>query len=309
MILVVAPEDDLHACVVRERLVARGVDCMIWDSARFPWRDRVSWTPGDDAAVRLGETEIALSDVTRIWWRRSRPPTINPVVEDAQVRRFCAGEARELVRGIMLAGVPVTNDPAAEQRAGSKILQLTIAARVGLPVPPTVVSNDHDRLRAFLVAHPRSVIKTLRCDYVTSIPTRVMREQDLSDPTAVSLAPVIVQALVDCEADVRVCIFGEQIFAAAMRRPDRNENVDWRLTASGWEPLELPTVVSQRLRKALDELGLETGSFDLRLTSDGTFVFLEVNPSGQFLFLEVDAGLPVSEAMAAHLDRWQADTS
>jgi glutathione synthase/RimK-type ligase-like ATP-grasp enzyme len=126
-----------------------------------------------------------------------------------------------------LAGVPATNDPSAEQRAESKILQLTVAARVGLPVPPTVVSNDCDRLRAFLAAHPRSVIKTLRCDYVTSIPTRIIDERDLSDPTAVSLAPMIVQALVDCEADVRVCVVGDQVFAAAMRRPDRNENPDW----------------------------------------------------------------------------------
>src|SRR5215211_468101 len=302
MILVVAPEDDLHACVVRDRLVARGAECTIWDSARFPWRDRLSWSPGDGAAVRLGQTEIALSDVSRIWWRRSRQPAVNPVVEDAQVRRFCAGEARELFRGVVLAGLPVTNDPSAEQRADSKVLQLAVAARVGLPVPPTVVSNDCDRLRAFLEEHPRSVIKTLRCDYVTSIPTRIVGQEDLSDPTAVSLAPMIVQELVTCEADVRVCIVGERVFAAAMRRPDRNENVDWRLSASGWEQLTLPDTVSRRLRQVLDTLGLETGSFDFRLTSDRRYVFLELNPSGQFLFLEVDADLPVSEAMAAHLD-------
>jgi hypothetical protein len=306
MILVVAPEDDLHACVVRERLIARGAECMVWDSARFPWRDRLSWAPGDGAAGRLGDTDVTLSDVTRIWWRRSRPATVDPLVEDAHVRRFCIGEARELVRGVAQAGAPVTNDPSAEQRAESKILQLAIAARIGLPVPPTVVSNDADRLRAFVQSHPRSVIKTLRCDYVTSIPTRVVGSGDLCDPRAVALAPVIVQGLVECEADVRVCMVGNQTFAAALRRPDRNENVDWRLTATGWEPLTLPEAVSRQLRHMLDELGLETGSFDLRLTGGGTYVFLEINPSGQFLFLEIDAGLPISEAMAAHLDAFPA---
>jgi glutathione synthase/RimK-type ligase-like ATP-grasp enzyme len=50
-------------------------------------------------------------------------------------------------------------------------------------------------------------------------------------------------------------------------------------------------------------LGLEYGAIDLRLTPDGDYVFFEVNPGGQFLFVEHACGLPISAALAAHLAR------
>jgi hypothetical protein len=39
----------------------------------------------------------------------------------------------------------------------------------------------------------------------------------------------------------------------------------------------------------------------LRLTDDGRYVFLEVNPAGQFLYVENATGQPISAALAAHL--------
>jgi glutathione synthase/RimK-type ligase-like ATP-grasp enzyme len=48
-------------------------------------------------------------------------------------------------------------------------------------------------------------------------------------------------------------------------------------------------------------LGLEYGAIDLRLTPDGEYVFFEVNPAGQFLFVEHACGLPISAALAARL--------
>ena len=40
------------------------------------------------------------------------------------------------------------------------------------------------------------------------------------------------------------------------------------------------------------------GAFDIIVTPDGEYVFLENNPFGQYLWLEVETGLPLSEEMA-----------
>jgi len=48
-------------------------------------------------------------------------------------------------------------------------------------------------------------------------------------------------------------------------------------------------------------LGLEYGAIDMRVTPDGEYVFLKVNPAGQFLYVENSAGLPIADAMADHL--------
>ena len=53
-------------------------------------------------------------------------------------------------------------------------------------------------------------------------------------------------------------------------------------------------------------LGLIYGAIDLRQTPAGDYVFLEVNPAGQWLFVEQRTGQPISEAISASLCRLAA---
>ncbi len=48
----------------------------------------------------------------------------------------------------------------------------------------------------------------------------------------------------------------------------------------------------------MDKLGLVFGTIDLKLADSGERVFLEVNPQGQFLYIEIQTGLPISNALA-----------
>ena len=57
----------------------------------------------------------------------------------------------------------------------------------------------------------------------------------------------------------------------------------------------------RRVRAVLDTLGLEMGVIDLKLTPDGTLVWLEVNPQGQFLFLDALTHLGLTDRFAAYL--------
>jgi glutathione synthase/RimK-type ligase-like ATP-grasp enzyme len=195
-------------------------------------------------------------------------------------------------------GAPVINDPDAERHASLKLAQLRVAKRTGLSVPRTIVSNDRAEILNFLRVCKDAICKTIVCDYPHSIPTRPCSPSDFASERDVSLSPIIVQERVIATLDIRVTVVDLQVFAGELDRPDINENVDWRMTATGWRPHVLPSEVTERLLLLLDSLGLVTASIDMRLTPDGRYFFLEVNPSGQFLFLEVDAGLPVSGAFA-----------
>jgi glutathione synthase/RimK-type ligase-like ATP-grasp enzyme len=48
----------------------------------------------------------------------------------------------------------------------------------------------------------------------------------------------------------------------------------------------------------MEHFGLNYGALDLILTPDGRHVFLEVNPVGEFFWLERCPGLPISKAIA-----------
>jgi glutathione synthase/RimK-type ligase-like ATP-grasp enzyme len=67
------------------------------------------------------------------------------------------------------------------------------------------------------------------------------------------------------------------------------------------EAVTLPPEVEERLRVLMRRMGLVYGAVDMRLKPDGTHVFLEINPAGQFLYVEVASGLPITAAMAAAL--------
>jgi len=62
-----------------------------------------------------------------------------------------------------------------------------------------------------------------------------------------------------------------------------------------------PQEVESLLLRLMDELNVQYGTIDMKLREDGEYVFLELNPQGQFLYSEIKTGLPITRAMAAFL--------
>ena len=48
----------------------------------------------------------------------------------------------------------------------------------------------------------------------------------------------------------------------------------------------------------MTSLRLAYGAIDLRRTPEGDYVFLEINPAGQWIFVEEKTGQPMTDAMA-----------
>jgi glutathione synthase/RimK-type ligase-like ATP-grasp enzyme len=62
--------------------------------------------------------------------------------------------------------------------------------------------------------------------------------------------------------------------------------------------VELPKAIQRKLLCFMKRAGLQYGAIDLIETPGGDFVFLEVNPSGQWEWIVVLAGLPIPQAVA-----------
>jgi len=56
-----------------------------------------------------------------------------------------------------------------------------------------------------------------------------------------------------------------------------------------------------QLRAVTHALGLRMGVFDLKVRPDGHPIFLEVNPQGQFLFVEGMSDMPLTQAFCRFL--------
>jgi glutathione synthase/RimK-type ligase-like ATP-grasp enzyme len=65
-----------------------------------------------------------------------------------------------------------------------------------------------------------------------------------------------------------------------------------------WQPYELPREVEEKVLRLMDYFVLNYGAIDFIVTPDGRHVFLEVNPVGEFFWLERCPGLPIADAIA-----------
>jgi glutathione synthase/RimK-type ligase-like ATP-grasp enzyme len=80
--------------------------------------------------------------------------------------------------------------------------------------------------------------------------------------------------------------------------------IDWRLEVyNDVRPHALPPAATEAVVKIVASLGLRYAAVDLKLAGSGRYYFLEANPWGQFLFVEVLTGLPISGALAGALAR------
>jgi len=187
--------------------------------------------------------------------------------------------------------------------AHHKPWQLAVAQKVGLEIPPTLMTNDPEAAREFSRRHDGDIIyKQFLALPDTWRETRRLRREEAKLVDAVRLTPVIFQRHIEAVADLRITAIGNDFYAASTDLRQVEYPLDVRLNLDArYEPHQLPAAIEDKLRALMNTLGLEYGAIDLRLTPDGRYVFLEINPAGQFLYVEMMTGQKIAAALAAHL--------
>jgi glutathione synthase/RimK-type ligase-like ATP-grasp enzyme len=272
-------------------------------------RGGMTWSPSDEVAAAtirdIDGVDIVVRDLDLVWWRRlTGEPRLPDSLDDEAARDLVTRDCRATLVGLMLTefrGRWISH-PEATRLAENKLVQLQAARRAGLSLPRTLISQTPEIVRRFCrELEFRVVVKTVAGTPKTPIMTGALRPEMLVSDAAISVSPAIYQELLPGTRHLRVCCFGDELHAALLE----TEQLDWRypLDATA-EPYEVDEPLAARLRAVLLALNLKMGIFDLKLRDDdGEPVWLEVNPQGQFLFLEEMCGLPLTDAFADFLTR------
>jgi len=196
--------------------------------------------------------------------------------------------------------------PEAIRRASSKPLQLRDARSLGFDVPDTVLTNDRHELESLWQRSSGGVI----CKALTDGCVRTAGKQALLFTTKIDNdqvatlgpEPHLFQALVPKLYDVRVTVIGDEVFATridSQTRPDGR--VDWRRAdgpALEHFPERLPDELAGRCLKLLQGYGLRFGAVDLAKRPDGGYSFFELNPNGQWAWIEQRTSVPLRARLA-----------
>jgi len=302
--------------LVSQALARRGARPVRFNTDLFPSSVRLSAHAGNERAAHLhagaGE-QVSAAEVRAVWARKLWSPRMAADL-DERYRSTCIRESSAALEGFLdaLHDARWVNVLQRERAAENKQRQLRLAARAGLRVPRTLVTNDPAEARQFFAeTEGRTVAKLLRPLVVSMaaaqpfVYTSRVREEDLAHAETLRHSPMVFQELIPKARELRVACVAGRTFAGALDASGTSRGqTDWRRAAPGecrWQKAMLPGEVASGLRALMSELGLVFGAVDLICTPSGEHVFLEVNPSGEWGMLERDLGLPISEAIAEAL--------
>jgi glutathione synthase/RimK-type ligase-like ATP-grasp enzyme len=201
------------------------------------------------------------------------------------------------------------SSPQATLQASDRAKQLCVAKAVGFDIPATVITNDPEAALDFYHSHDGDiVVKALHQHNVEvqgkvySMYTRRVLNHDLSKFDDLTYAPCILQQRVLRKSELRVTVVGEQVFAAILDpQSSAGEGYDdihrclRRLFCM--RVYDLPSTIRERCTKLIRSLGLRYGAIDFILDKNDRLVFLEVNPTGDWNYIESQLSLPITKAM------------
>lgn len=252
---------------------------------------------------KLDNKEYDLLEFTDIYYRRPELPMYdNEGLTDGE-KSFLQIEIYYTLEGVyrLLSDKHWFNNVFAIRNAENKIYQLMLAKEVGLTIPSTLISNHYDSVERFL-AKGKHIIKPVhnarikdekhpKIVYTSEITQTIKKEEAAFNIN-------YLQDKIEKRCDVRATFVGEKCFAVAIDSQKLEDTrVDWRKGEHILKhtPIELPKEIRFMCIHLMKRLNLHYGAIDFILDKQGNYVFLEINPNGQWAWIEHLTGLPFSK--------------
>lgn len=310
MVVLVTHREDLTADWLVAELRRRNTTSFLrLNTEDYPTRIALSFTL-TEARLRVGARDVHADEVEAVWWRRPLGPQLpeSPPLEAT----WAADEAQTAIEGFWRAvDGHWVNSPLANASADCKPEQLRRATALGFDVPEFVITNDVATAQSFGATHGQVVCKALRDGNVPegeirgAFHTELVRSDDMTAFGDYSAEPYLFQAFVPKKYDIRVTVIGDEAFACRIASQDDPAGVvDWRkgdITAMEHTAYALPAAITALCVQLTQSYNLRFAAIDLCRRVDGGYTFFELNPNGQWAWIEQLTGLPLSAALADEL--------
>jgi len=315
MVLLVTNTKDATADYLCSSLQANGMGHLRFDTDQYLSRYKVSYKSSNDSESfvlrdEISRNELCSREVTGVWYRRPVAPELSIDEEPPEISSQLSIEARVQYESV-IATVPTRNWISAPDRifvSENRLLQLRVARECGLSIPSTIIANSSQEMMQFIETHDRCCTKPLFSGQFNTreglklFYTTIVDKNDTKFVAAVRNFPVLVQEYVDKQYELRLIVVGRSIFPVKIySQDDTRTATDWRVencTIPRYEATEVPNELLAAARRIVSRFGLQFSSMDIIVTQNGGYYFLDLNPNGQWAWLDSMLHLGVSSTLA-----------
>jgi glutathione synthase/RimK-type ligase-like ATP-grasp enzyme len=299
MILIITNRADITSDLLVLRLQERNIPYYRLNTEAFPSKIslHIVFTPNFAGSIYDKETDrkIDFSEIRSVYYRRPSFPRPSIDNADESRKQFAILESLQAFRGfIENLDCFWVSRPSRIRYAENKITQLNVARKIGFKVPKTVISNNPKNVIDFIDCNKNDVvIKPVKSGFVSDeeiIFTNVINSEKIVSPNRIMKIPSIYQQYIRKKYDIRVTVFGEKVFPVEIHSqgpPD--SRIDWRKSSDlnmVQKEHVIPKKIQENCLRMTSYFGLEFGAIDMVLSPKNEYFFLEINPNGQWAWLE-----------------------
>jgi hypothetical protein len=319
MILCISHSDDFYTIdIVVKRLKELGKEVVRLNSDKFS--EYLSF----EYKINSGESTIEVNyngekftaeDVEAVWYRKLWGVAI-PEELDSSFHGIYRQEYTTM-RNLFfesISHVPWMNVMDIDHKIGeNKFDQLNQARNAGLTIPESLFTNNQEEVKSFfytvcneqMIAKLHGALSRSMSGNTPMFPTTLIREEDLESLDTLPYCPMIFQRAIDKSYELRIAYVDGTFFPGKINATKSEiGKTDWRIAndlQSTWEEYILPDAVCNSLTQMMTNMGLQFGVIDMIRDNQGEYVFLEVNPQGEWGMIQRDLGYPIGETIAEKL--------
>lgn len=316
MLLVLTNSLDATADYLLSKMSAAAVPFIRLDTDTLLRRVAFSYVVGRPL-IQIANQKYMPDEFSAVWYRRPEH-LLSETIPDSPEGKCVRDEWSEALEGFF-AHIPRNrwmNYPAANALASRKLEQLTTAHSLGFVVPETCVTQAPAVLRHFFAHHHGEVIvKPLGNAYIerpddegdSVIFTNRVKASDLDELTDLARCPTLFQQAIRKQSDIRITVIDEDIHAVELIAKDEygGQRCDIRrnnMTDVTYRSLDLPHDVTEKVHALMKHYGLRFAAIDMAIAEDGKWCFFEINPNGQWAWLDLSAGTAIYKSFLASFD-------
>lgn len=308
MILIIGNSADKALTVINEIKKISKKKVVIFKADKCLEGEAVGFSLHDNKAMLFADIngeDFDLNEATSLWYWKPLLPKVLRTIKPIRHQIFIHRQFLTIWRSVasILSDRMWVNDYYKLLEAENKPYQIKLASEIGFDVPDTLVTSNPQRAIGFWQhCGKQMIIKTLIVSQTedTMIYTNKVTEEIMANIERLKSSPVILQKLVPTKYGLRITVVDDEIFTAKV---ESDSEMDWRRSEIKLKKYRLPEAIKDKCFLLVKKLGLKYGCIDMILTPDGRYVFLEINPNGQWNFVAERTGMPIGEALAHVLVR------